>query len=125
MEKVDTPAFFVSLGDHNAAREGNFLFLHCLDGDHCPISRVTIIGSSSSVQLPISDHRYRCPESLLPACKGRLLVEVAIEQQSGRKLAFDLSKDEGRVALILNDFSLETLNIQTFDPFFNMQGCIF
>lgn len=120
MSHMTTSTFFISLSYHYASWYFNSLLLNRFNSQHCSICRISIIRSSSTIQFPILQYRCGRRQTFTPPLEGRLLIKMAIKEYCNINIAFNLRKYQWRNSLILDDFSLKSFNIYTFNPIFNM-----
>lgn len=80
----------------------DLLLLQGLNGKHCPISRVTVISSASTIKFSILYDWYSGSEALEPTLERRLFIKMAIEKYSHWQVSFNLGKNKWRETFVLN-----------------------
>lgn len=99
------------------------LLLQCFDGDNGSVTRVTVIGSSSSIEFfrfgfVGIQNRFVGAQTLAPSKEGRLFIIVSVEEIGLINLSLNLNEDERSeiVFSISNDLRLSTFDSRMFDP---------
>jgi len=98
----------------------NLLLLQSFNSKHSSIGRVSIIGSTPTIQFSILYHGFSGSKTFKPSFEWRLLVKMSIKEQSNRQISLDFCKNDWRVSFIMLDFSSKPFNIETLDPILDM-----
>ena len=122
MLHMTAAALLIAFCDHHAARQLHALLLQCLQGQHGGIGRVSVISTSSSIEFPVDNLGIGRSYALHPTGERRLLVVVSVEEESVGDVALYLSEDKRSIALILDDFNREPLDVETQHPILDMVG---
>ena len=106
----------ISLSDHHASWNWDSLDLKCFNGQHCAVSWVSVIGSSSSVKFTVSDDRNAWTKPFVPSCEWRLFIKMSVEKDGFIEISFNFSEDDRTEFLDLDDLWLGSFNMKLFDP---------
>ena len=110
---------------------GDVLILKGFDGQDSSIGSVSVIGSSSSIQLLRVvrwwvKHRVVGWKAFVPSNERRLLVVMSIEKEGFIDLSFHLDEDQGSEVFFFVRYHFDCSSFYSWvlDPFFDMLACL-
>ena len=96
------------------------MLLQSFKGEESGVSGIAVVSSTSSVQLPIDDFRISWSKSFHPASERRLLVIMAIEEQSLWQISFDFSENKRCITLVLDNLAGSPFDFELINPILDM-----